>query len=43
MTPEEAAGLIGRGLPEIMVRSGTLDYASLTSGSMADRMRNGYA
>ena len=35
MTPDQEAGLIERGLPEIVVRSGTLDYASLTSGCMA--------
>ena len=40
-TPEEEADLIARGLPERLVRSGTLDYASLTSGSFADRLRNG--
>jgi hypothetical protein len=43
MTPEQAADLIERGLPEIMVRSPTLNYVSLTSGCMADRIRNGYA
>jgi hypothetical protein len=43
MTPEQEAGLIERGLTEIVVRSGTLDYASLTSGCMADRIRSGYA
>ena len=43
MTPEQAADLIERGLPKITVRSGTLNYASLTSGCMADRIRNGYA
>lgn len=43
MTPDHEVDLIERGLPEIMVRSGRLDYASLTSGCMADRLRNGYA
>jgi hypothetical protein len=43
LTPAQEANLIARGLPELLVRSGTLDYASLTSGSMVDRLRNGYA
>jgi len=43
MTPDQEADLIERGLPEILVRSGALDYASLTSGCMADRIKNGYA
>lgn len=43
LTLDQEADLIKRGLPELLVRSGGLDYASLTSGSMADRIRNGYA
>lgn len=43
ITPAQEADLIERGLPEIMVRSRMLDYPSLTSGCMADRLRNGYA
>lgn len=49
LTPEQEADLIARGLPERVVRSrrlqsnGALDYASLTSGSFSDRIRNGYA
>ena len=43
MTPRQEADLIRRGVPEILVRSGTLDYASLTSGCMADRIANGCA
>ncbi len=41
LTAEQEADLIERGLPERLVRNGNLDYASLTSGSMSDRMRNG--
>jgi hypothetical protein len=45
LTPERAHDLVARGLPEPAVSNGNgkLDYASLTSGSMADRLRNGYA
>jgi len=43
MAPEQQADLVERGLPDLVVRSGTVDYASLTSGCMADRVRNGYA
>lgn len=43
MTPEQEADLIRRGMPERLVRNGNLDYPSFTSGSMADRIRNGYA
>jgi hypothetical protein len=43
LTPAQEADLIDRGLPQRLVRSGKLDYASLTSGCMADRIRNGYA
>lgn len=43
VTPAQEADLIARGLPEIIVRSGKCDYASLTNGCMADRLRNGYA
>jgi hypothetical protein len=41
LTAEEEADLVERGLPERLVRNGNLDYASLTSGSMSDRIRNG--
>jgi len=41
LTAGEEADLVERGLPERLVRSGNLDYASLTSGSMSDRIRNG--
>jgi hypothetical protein len=40
---EQEADLIERGLPAALVRSGKLDYASLRSGSFAERIRNGYA
>jgi hypothetical protein len=43
LMPEQEGDLIDRGLPERLVRAGSLDYASLTSGCMADRIRNGYA
>jgi hypothetical protein len=38
---EQVADLIERGFPERLARSGNYDYASLTSGSMSDRIRNG--
>jgi hypothetical protein len=41
LTTEQETDLIERGLPERLVRNGNLDYASLTSGSMSDRIRNG--
>jgi hypothetical protein len=41
LTAWQEADLIGRGMPERLVRNGNLDYASLVSGSMADRLRNG--
>lgn len=43
LTPAQRADLIDHDLPERVVRWGKLDYASLTSGCMADRLRNGYA
>jgi hypothetical protein len=43
LTREQEADLIDSGLPERLVRAATLDYASLTSGCMADRIRSGYA
>src|ERR1700682_4014529 len=43
LTPEQEVDLIDRGLPERLVRVGRLDYASLTSACMADRIRNGDA
>lgn len=41
LTTEQAADLVERGMPERQVRNGNLDYASLTSGSMSDRVRSG--
>lgn len=41
LTTEQETDLIERGLPERLVRNGNLDYASLTSGSMSNRIRNG--
>jgi hypothetical protein len=41
LTAGQEADLIERGMPEKLVRNGSLDYASLTSGSMADRIRSG--
>jgi hypothetical protein len=40
-TAEQVADLIERGFPERLARSGNYDYASLTSGSVSDRIRNG--
>jgi hypothetical protein len=42
-TSGREADLVERGLPESLVRVGELDYPSLTSGCLADRIRNGYA
>lgn len=43
ITLEQEADLLERGLPERLLRSGKLDYASLTSGCFSDRVRNGCA
>lgn len=41
LTTEQEADLVEHGMPERQVRNGNLDYASLTSGSMSDRVRSG--
>jgi hypothetical protein len=41
LTAEQKADLIEHGMPERLVRNGNLDHASLISGSMSDRIRNG--